>query len=329
MNILIADYPNVMEEDYTLTVDAIKSIIPGAKIKTYSYTTKEEFYIAMEDIDGLITAFLPLEKEFFERAKKLKCISISAVGYANIDLEEAKKHNVKVCHIEEYCTEEVAEHTLALICELNRNLKYYTKKIEQEKEWKYHSIPGEKPLSSQKIAIFGFGKIGKRVAELAKAFGMKVLVVDPYITVSEAKKYGVRLVDKIVAFAQADIISNHMNLSKETYHFFNEKRFAEMAMSPLFINVGRGASVDEDALIRALDEGWIRGAGLDVLSDEKPNLEEHSLVLRDNVIITPHSAFYSTESIEKLQKISASNLAYCLTGKYENVKKIVRQETGK
>ena len=111
---------------------------------------------------------------------ELACISVSGVGYSNIDVAAAKRHHVAVCHIREYCTEEVAEHTFALIGALNRHLKYYTKRVEKEHEWKYQTIGGEKNLSGQTLAIFGLGKIGKRVAALAGAYGMKVLAVDPY-----------------------------------------------------------------------------------------------------------------------------------------------------
>ena len=106
---------------------------------------------------------------------------MSGVGYSNVDLDAAKRYDVKVCHIKEYCTQEVAEHTIALICALNRNLKYYTEKIEKDHEWKYHTIVAEKNLESQVLAIFAYGKIGRRVADIAEAFGMKIVAVDPYL----------------------------------------------------------------------------------------------------------------------------------------------------
>lgn len=323
MRILICDYANVMEKDYTLTINAMKEILPDAEIIIQSYQNKENLYEVLGNVDGMITAFLPLDSEFFGHVRKLKCISVNATGYGNIDLEAAKRSKVGICHIEEYCTEEVAEHTMALICALNRNLKYYTRKVEQDHQWKYHSINGGRPLSCQKLVIFGLGKIGKRVAKIAQGFGMEVLAVDPYLKMEDAQFLNVRLVTAEEAFREADIISNHMNLTPDNYHFFDIKSFEKMKKNPLFINVGRGSCVDEKALAIALDNGAIRGAGLDVLEAEEPILDSNPLLGRDNVVITPHSAFYSEESMDKLQIISGENLAYYLSGNLENIHKIV------
>ena len=114
-----------------------------------------------------------------------------------------------------------------------------------------------------------------------------------------------------------------MNLTAENYHFFNEETFKLMKNRPIFINVGRGGSVDENALEKALNSGIIRAAGLDVLEAEEPNLDLCGLLGRKNVLITPHSAFYSSESIEKLQTISGANMGYCLCGKYEKIEETV------
>ena len=254
----------------------------------------------------------------------LQCISVSGVGYANIDIRAAARHHVTVCHISEYCTEEVAEHTFALIGALNRNLKYYSKQIQQEYEWKYHTISGGRNLSSQTLAVFGFGRIGKRVAAIAKGYGMHVVVVNPYISPAGTTELGATRLSPEEAFAQADIISNHMNLTAENYHFFDENAFSQMKKSPIFINVGRGGSVDEQALADALDKGLIRGAGLDVLEAENPDLRKCRLLRRDNVILTPHSAFYSEESMEKLQKISGANMGCFLAGRMDEIFSIVR-----
>lgn len=323
MKILICDYASVCEEDYSLTVQSIQAVLKAAQVVVHPYTEQGEFYRQVEDADGLITAFLPLDEAFFAHAKRLKCVSVNAVGYGNIDLGAAKRAGVGICHIAEYCTQEVAEHTFALISALNRNLKYYNRQVENAHQWKYHSIAPGSTLSGQTLAVFGFGKIGKRVAALARAFGMRVLAVDPYVRPEEAQKYGAVSASPGEAFSQADVITNHMNLTKENAHFFDDTAFGQMQKQPLFINVGRGACVDEAALVRALDTGKIRGAGLDVLEAEEPRLEGHPLLGLDNVLITPHSAFYSRESMERLQTISGSNLAHYLNNEPEKVYRVV------
>lgn len=323
MKIIISDYPGVMETDYSLTREAVLSVLPQARIEILPYSEDPIFYKALSGAEGLITAFLPLDERFFSKARRLRCVSISAAGYGNVDLKSAQRHGVAICHIEEYCTREVAEHTLSLILALNRNLKYYTRKIEKDHEWKFHTVYGGRPLSQQTLSIFGFGRIGRMVAEYARALGMEVLAVAPGLKAEEALRLGVRPVTVEEALRKGDVITNHMNLKPENVRFFNREAFSKMERSPLFINTGRGGSVDEEALCEALDTGKIRGAGLDVLTDEDPSLEGHPLLGRDNVVITPHSAFYSSESMEKLQIISGSNLAFCLKGEMEKVRKPV------
>lgn len=320
MKIVISDYENVLQKDLSFTIHAIQKIIPESEIEVFPFhNNQQELFKAVEDAEGFITAFLPIDEEFFIHAPKLRCISVNAAGYSNVDTKEAKKHEVTVCHVGEYCTEEVAEHTIALICALNRNLKSYGYQIEKEAVWKYAALPGGKTLSEQTMAIFGFGKIGKRVAKLARGLGIKVLAVSRFLTMEEAKQYDVRKVTANEAFQTADIITNHMSLTKDNYHFFNEEAFRQMEKQPLFINVGRGGSVDEAALVNALDNGMIRGAGLDVLEEENPDMRMHPLSNRENVILTPHSAFYSEESLKRLQIISGENMAYTLKGEMDRV----------
>lgn len=321
--LLISDYESALENSYDITITALKNTM-GEKyydyeIEVYAYENDEKLVEKLKNCDGLITGFLEMHEEILKQLDCLKFISVSGVGYSNIDVTAAKKQGIRVCHIAEYCTEEVAEHTMALIQSLNRNLKYYSKRIENDFEWKYHAISGGHTLNKQTLGIFGLGKIGARVATLAKAFGMNVVAYDPYVTAERAKLMGVELMTADEVFTVADIITNHMNLTAENTGFFNYGAFSSMKRHPLFINVGRGGSVVEKDLVKALDEGLVRGAGLDVLEAENPDLATCQLLKRENVIITPHSAFYSDDSIEALQRISGENMGYCLTEQYDKV----------
>ena len=322
--VLICDYTNALEPNYEPTISGMSEAF-GEPVECLirPYVSDEELVQELAGASGLITGFLEIGEEILAQVPDLACISVSGVGYSNIDVAAAKRHHVAVCHIREYCTEEVAEHTFALIGALNRHLKYYTKRVEEEHEWKYQTIGGEKNLSGQTLAIFGFGKIGKRVAALAGAYGMKVLAVDPYADEKDAACRGVRLVSAGEAFAEADVITNHMNLTVENEHYFDERAFSNMQKDPIFINVGRGRCVDETALQQALDSGKIRAAGLDVLEAEAPDLTSCGLLGRENVILTPHSAFYSAESILKLQRISGANMGYFLAGAQEKIDAVV------
>ncbi len=145
--ILICDYPNALENDYSTTIqsatNAYYSYIANdnrtedINFEIYAYENKEKLIEKLKDVGGLITGFLEIDESILSRADSLKCISVSGVGYSNIDMDAAKRHGVCICHIREYCTQEVAEHAFALIAALNRNLKYYSEKIENDHEWRY------------------------------------------------------------------------------------------------------------------------------------------------------------------------------------------------
>lgn len=327
--ILICDYPSALEHSYETTFDALKKSMGEAffdyEIEVCAYENDDVLINQLNGVVGLITGFLEIGENILSKATDLKCISVSAVGYGNIDCSAAKAHNVTVCHIEEYCTEEVAEHTIALISALNRNLKYYNNHVEIDKQWKYHTISGGRTLSRQTLGIFGYGRIGRRVAQLAKAFGMKVIVVDPYVGEEAVAGTGVEIISADELFERADVITNHMNLTNDNLHYFRQETFSKMKRHPIFINVGRGGCVKEDDLAKALDDGIIRGAGLDVLDAEEPDLEQCFFTNRDNVILTPHCAFYSNDSIDALQRISGENMGYFLTDKAGKIYSIVKE----
>ena len=217
----------------------------------------------------------------------------------------------------------VADHTMALMLALDRRLKTYIRTVDSEHCWKYYMASKPMGLNSSTLGLFGFGKIGRAVARRARGFGMRVLAVDPHADEQQASELGATITDAKTLLRESDVISNHMNLTAENRHFFDDAGFAAMEKHPIFLNVSRGGSVDEAALVRALDNGLIRAAGLDVLEAEKPDLENCALIGRENVILTPHAAFYSARSIEALQRMSCHNLTDCLTGNRAHAFKIV------
>lgn len=324
MKIVICDYEDVLIRDIDYEKKLISDKLKGAEIIIYPYNgDKNEFWEVIKDADGIITAFLDLNQEVLNKAQRLKCISINAVGYDNVDIGFAKKKGIGVCAISEYCTQEVADHTLALILTLSRGIKHYINDIDNKKIWQYQSITGLRRLEGETLGIFGLGKIGKAVAKRALAFGMKVIAYDPFVEEKIAEEIGVKIKDSEYIFENADIISNHMSQGNNNQEFFNIEKFKRMKKTPLFINVARGMSVNEEDLIEALDNGYISGAGLDVLKNENPNLGQNKLLKRENVIITPHSAFYSDTSMKELQRISCKNLTNYLNGKLEKVNRII------
>ncbi|MDO4903063.1 MAG: NAD(P)-dependent oxidoreductase [Limosilactobacillus sp.] len=327
MKILIADYAESMMPSHEKEIAVLEKGLPGCSVEVFTYSDdrRREFLDAIADSDALLTAFIKIDEEVFVASPHLKVVSINATGYDNVDLDAAKRHGVAVCPVGEYCTEDVAEFTITTMLALVRNLKFYLNDIDVNHKWRYDYAQPNPRLSNMTLGIFGLGKIGRSVATKAAALGMRVLACDPFISDQNYQKVAefVDLVSPEELLAQADVVSNHMNLNETNYNFFNKERFAQMAKHPYFINMARGAEIDEPALIDALDNGQIKGSALDVLSSEFPDLATHPLVGRDNVIVTPHVAFYSTDSIINLQEISCKNIVYYLTEQPEKVFKLV------
>ena len=173
------------------------------------------------------------------------------------------------------------------------------------------------------LGIVGFGKIGKCTAGKASGLVKRVIACDPNVDEAAFAERGVTRVSKDELLEQADIIVNHMCLTDDNVHYFDAAAFDAMARCPIFINLGRGLCVDEEALAAALDAGKLRAFGTDVLYDETPDLAANPLVGRDNVIITPHSAFYSTTAIEDLERLSCQNIVHFLKGEKDRVFKLV------
>lgn len=328
MKIVICDYEDVLIRDLDYEKNLILNNLRNSEVTIYSYNgDKKELIETIKDADGIITAFLDLDREILSSTNNLKCISINAAGYDNINIEAANENGVTICAIDEYCTQEVADHTLALILTLSRGIKHYINDVDNKKNWQYQSISGLRRLDGQLLGIFGLGKIGRAVAKRSLAFGMRVVAFDPYVTKEESEKIGVQLQSIEYILENADIISNHMSQNCNNKEFFYMETFKKMKKSPLFINVARGMSVNEEDLIEALDREYISGAGLDVLRSESPDLEVNKLLNRENVIITPHSAFYSDTSMKELQRISCENLINYLNGKLNKVFRIVNKRS--
>ena len=327
MKILISDYRASMMPSHDYEIQVLRKGLPDAEIEVYEYSDEKraEFYEKLQNTNALLTAFIRMDREALEHAPNLQVISINATGYDCVDLPEATKRSIGVCPVGEYCTWDVAEHTIALMLALNKNLKEYTYDIEKKHVWEYSISNIPTRISNQTLGIFGFGKIGKAVAKMARGLGMQVIAMDIADKKEEAEKLGVEMVAAEEIYERADVISNHMNLGAGNRDYFTIREFRRMKRHPIFLNMARGVSINEEDLAQALDEGILRGAGLDVLSDETPKLEGHPLVNRRNLIITPHAAFFSKEAFEDMQRISCENIVHFVKGEKENVFRLVNE----
>ncbi|HWQ51600.1 MAG TPA: C-terminal binding protein, partial [Terriglobales bacterium] len=314
MKIYLVDEATLLPEDCEIERRELQAVLGPCEVVCYAFETYEKMRQDLKDADGIITGFQHIGDEDMAAMPRLAAISVSATGFDCIDTKAATDRGIPVCAIAEYCTKEVAEHTMALLLTIWRKLGCMKADVEKG-GWRYDVCAPIERLEGKTLGIFGLGRIGTAVAKRAAAFGLRVIAADPALTFMEAKERGAQLVTPDAVLATSDIITNHMDANETNRDLFNGAAFAAMARRPLFLNCARGWSVDESALIDALDKGLIRAAGIDVLKDENPCLEGHPLLGRDNVILTPHAAFYSETSIEALHRISAKNLACCLAGR--------------
>lgn len=274
--------------------------------------------------DIIMNSYVEFGRALLDELKCCRVISFQSTGYNAVDLDYAAEKQICVASIRDYCTQETAENAIATMMALQRNTVNYNRDVQQRHIWDYAAYPGMKRVEGQTMAIIGYGRIGQHVGRIAgKGLGMRVIAYDPFVPREVADALGVELVDLDTALAEADVISVHMNLTKENRHFFNRQTFAKMKKKPIFINEGRGEMVDEEALKWALDTGLLRAAGIDMLESEDPDLERCCLIgsePRDNLIIMPHSGFWSDTSAFLVSQYSVENALNCYFGRYDQVR---------
>jgi D-lactate dehydrogenase len=289
------------------------------------------------DVDIIaVFTFSRIDKIILDNLPKLSCIVTMSTGYDHIDLVEAKKRNISVCNVPEYGQNTVAEYAFGLLQTLNRNIIPAVFKT-QKKDFNYKGLIGS-DLEGKTLGVLGAGKIGKHMIRYAKAFNMNILVYDLYAPKCLAKELGFTYSTLPNLCKHSDVISLHLPLLSETRHILGSKEISLMKKNVLIINTSRGALIDTRALISALDKKRIAGCALDVLEyecDMKKEsrfvlskdsnkrrlhiaLDNDDLLFRDNVIITPHLAFYTYEALERIAKITSSNIKGALRKRFIN-----------
>lgn len=302
-----------------------KYLPKGAEVVIADYLPEgdnEEFYRKLEDADAVLNSYVYLGKKEIDAMKKCKCISFQSTGYNEVDLDYAAEKGIPVTSILDYCTQETAENAIAMMLCLQRSTLEYNRLIQEDHVWNVKAILHQQRVEGQVMGIVGLGRIGRHVAKIAGAgLGMKILAYDPYVSRETAATVGAELVELDRLLAEADVVSIHMSLTDSNHNMFNRELFQKMKKRPLLINEGRGQMVSEQDLAWALDEGLVRGAGLDMLESEFPDeeyLRASPLVGRKNVILNPHSGYQSDTSLELIYKISMENAIKCLEGRYED-----------
>ena len=276
-------------------------------------TEKRDILRETEFADAVMVHFDQIDKDVISNLKNCRIIARSAVGYDNIDLDAASAAKIPVTNVPDYCVEEVSNHTLMMI--LNSAKKFNQLEANVKKGlWGDFAIA--KPIHAvrgQTLGLLGCGRIARCLAVKAQVFGIKVIAYDPYIKPEAVKDFGVTLVSREELLAQSDFISMHLLLNEYTRKSINADFFKKMKNSAIFVNTARGGLVDEDALIEALRTGEIAGAALDVLTEEGID-KDAPLQKFDNVIITPHAAWYSEQAFYTLLTSAAQEVVRALHG---------------
>ena len=263
------------------------------------------------DTDAIVTRILELSPELLARGRKLKHVSKHGVGVDNIPVDYCKAHGIAVTIAPGANSQSVAEHALAMMLALAKNLKAVSDAYGRIGFAAKNSAPGME-IEGKTVGVVGCGRIGSRMARMCLGLGMKVLVYDPYVDGVPAGAEKTADLDGL--FAQADVITLHCLLNDETRALVSARKLALMKPTAILINCARGPIVDEPALIAALQRGQIAGAGLDVTAHE-PCEPDSPLFQMENVILTPHYAPTTRESSYKVSQIAAQNVLDILAGK--------------
>lgn len=328
MKVVVADYefPNLNPDK-----EALKDL-PGLELVDAKCTNEDELIAACSDADGLLNQYNYITPRVIDAMKNCKAISTYGIGVDKINVEAATKKGIYVCNSPEYNQYEVCDHTVMLILALSRQLVQLDRAI-------HKGVYGVMKIDNtlvrpygQTLGFVGFGRIAKQIAEKMKMFGMKVICYDPFLTAEQCEAAGAAKMELDDVMKNADFVSINVSLTEQTRHMIGAHELGLMKPTAYLINCGRGAIIDEAAMVKVLQEKRIYGAALDTFEVE-PILPGHPLLELDNVITTPHSAWNTKESMYSMQYVAARQVALVLQGKkpehcvnYDAVQEVLKKQ---
>lgn len=267
----------------------------------------------LRDAVGVINCAVQLTTEHLSAMRECRIISRTGIGLDTVPVQLATQRRIRVTNVPDYCLDEVADHTVALMLSLQRGICRASNAV-RAGQWNAQAAGKLRRLRGQTLGLLGFGRIARSVAARASVFGFNVIAHDPYCDASMFEAHGVTPVSFEELLSNADAVSLHVPLTAGNRHLIDAKALLRMKKGAILLNTARGALVDTSAVIDAVRCEHLGGSALDVLEQEPP-LREHMGHGLDNLLITPHLAFYSEEAIEDLQLQSARAVADVLQGK--------------
>jgi len=274
--------------------------------------TKEEIIKVASDADAVLVTFAKLETDIVRELKKCRVIGRFGIGVDNIDIKTATNMGIQVTFCPNYCLDEVSDHALGLLLTLARKILSGNELV-QNGRWEMRALAPLRRVRGRTLGLVGFGKIAQTLTTKAQALGLRVIAYDPYVEKGTLESSNVENMEFKKLLESSDFISIHAPLTKETRHLFDSTAFGYMKQSAYVINTSRGPVIDESALIEALNNGIIAGAALDVTETEPPG-KNTPLINREDIILTPHAAFYSEDALHELQTSVTEDVIGVLNG---------------
>jgi D-3-phosphoglycerate dehydrogenase len=272
----------------------------------------EDILAVAREADAVMVTYAKLPGDLLRQLTRCKVIGRFGLGVDNIDIPAAAALGITVTYVPDYCMHEVSDHAMALLLALVRKIPL-SNKLVQAGRWEMPAVVPIHRLQGRVLGLVGFGNIPRAVTPKAKAFGLKVVTHDPFVSAETLRQWDVEGVTFDRLLEISDYVSIHAPLNDKTRGLFNADVFRKMKKGALLVNTARGPLVDEKALLAALDSGQLGGAALDVVATE-PLAKDSPLIGRDNLILTPHTAFYSVEALNELQTKCAADVARVLSG---------------
>jgi D-3-phosphoglycerate dehydrogenase len=291
-------------------IAALKRVDP--ELRMAKSASADDILAVARDADAVLVTYAKLPGELLRELARCKAIGRFGLGVDNIDIPAAAQLGISVTYVPDYCLREVSDHAMALLLAVARKVPF-SNSLVQSGRWEVPPVVPLRRLEGQVLGLVGFGNIPRALTPKAKAFGLTVITHDPFVSADVVKAHGVENMSLEDLLARSDFVSVHAPLLPATRGLMNEAAFARMKKGAFLVNTARGPLVDETALVAALDSGHLGGAALDVVTVE-PLAKNSPLLGRDNVILTPHTAFYSVEALEELQTKCASDVARVLSG---------------
>jgi D-3-phosphoglycerate dehydrogenase len=305
--VVITDYEY---ESLSIERDVLQAL--DVEFITAQCRTEEEVIEAAQYADGILNQYAPITSHVVDRLKQCKVISRYGVGVNTVDLNAATRRGIVVANCTDYCLDEVADHAMALLLGAARKVSLLNGHTKSGL-WDYKKAVPVHRLRGKVLGLAGFGKIAQNLSLKAKAFGMRVITYDPYISEALAAGFEVEIVEFPALCAASDYLSVHLPLNEATKGLIGSEQFRLMKPECVLINTSRGPVIDEPALVEALRTSQIAGACLDVVEQE-PLAPNHPFLTMEQVTLTPHVAWYSEESERELKRKVTQNIVDVLSG---------------